>query len=114
MLQARPAKQDPVYLEVLAPPSTPPSLGAHPPSLLTVTGSSSCCSVSLKLAMRKPRQALQRRRSRAAALWGSTAPATKLPARQGWVGLRLPPPALPQPGHPRPGPAQMVNWAPWP
>lgn len=85
-------------------------LGSHPardaPSpgspALTVTGSSSCCSVSLKLAMRKPRQALQSRRSRAAALEGSTAPATKLP--RGWTGQgcsRHPPaPPFPWPGHP--------------
>lgn len=61
-----------------------PAQTAPSPRLRTVTGSSSCCSVSRKLAMRNPRQALQSRRSRAAAFWGSTAPATKL---QGQVGL---------------------------
>lgn len=56
----------PAQPAVLAPPGRRPGLSA--PAPLTVTGSSSCCSVSLKLAMRKPRQALQSRRSRAAAL----------------------------------------------
>ena len=56
--------------ERLLPAPEPPGRRPPPsaPAPLTVTGSSSCCSVSLKLAMRKPRQALQSRRSRAAAL----------------------------------------------
>lgn len=82
---------------------TPPSPYPRPGAArsLTVTGSSSCCSISLKLAMRKPRQALQSRRSRAAALCGSTAPATKLRGQAGQLGAAPPPPP-----HPGPGPAQ--------
>lgn len=76
---------------------TPPSPYPRPGAArsLTVTGSSSCCSISLKLAMRKPRQALQSRRSRAAALCGSTAPATKLRGQAGQLGAAPPPTTSP-------------------
>lgn len=95
-----------VTLQSPRPEGRTPAQTAPSPRLRTVTGSSSCCSVSRKLAMRNPRQALQSRRSRAAAFWGSTAPATKLRGQaglgRGCAGAALTSPPLPStsPAHP--------------